>query len=137
MKEGVAFELGAFPVHLGLGARVVVQERFAGDMGWYERYAERNASDGLEGRLVSLHSFTSPWESWEMHPEGEELVVCMSGRITLLQEIGGEVRAVTLEAGQAVVNPRGVWHTADVEAESTALFVTAGAGTEVRARETG
>jgi hypothetical protein len=52
----------------------------------------------------------------------------------LHQEIDGEVRTVTLEPNQAVVNPPGVWHTADVDAPATALFITAGVGTEIRPR---
>ena len=38
-----------------------------------------------------MHRYTSPWESWEMHPSGEELVVCTEGTIKLLQEIDGEI----------------------------------------------
>jgi hypothetical protein len=41
---------------------------------------------------------------------------------------------VPLEAGQAVVNPRGVWHTVDVHEPGQALFVTPGRGTEHRPR---
>ncbi len=41
---------------------------------------------------------------------------------------------VTLESGQAIVNPAGVWHTADVDGCATALFITAGVGTQVRPR---
>ena len=128
------FRLDEYPVHLGLGARVVVEERFTGAMEWYQGYAARHADDGIEGRLVSLHTFSEPWSSWEMHPRGEELVVCLSGEITLVQEIDGGIRKVALRAGEAVVNPAGVWHTADVAGSCTALFITAGAGTEGRER---
>jgi len=83
---------------------------------------------------VTIHSFSAPWETWEMHPRGEELVVCLDGQITMHQEIDGGVRTLTLEAGQAIVKPPGVWHTADVEKEATAFFVTAGMGTEIRPR---
>ena len=69
-----------------------------------------------------------------MHPNGAELVACVDGRITLHQEIEGADRVVTLDAGQAIINPPGVWHTADVAATASALFITAGAGTEIRAR---
>jgi len=131
------FVLPELPVHLGLGATVLRQERFTGDMEWYERYGERTASDGAEGRLVSMHTFTEPWTSWEMHPQGEELVVCTAGEMVLHQEVDGAVTPVTLRAGEAVINPRGVWHTADIDGEATAVFVTAGAGTEVRPRDTG
>ena len=128
------FELARSPVHLGLGATVEHLEEFDGTPGWYERYGAAHADDGAEGRLVSLHTFGESWDSWEMHPVGAELVACVEGRITLHQEIDGEDRTAVLHAGQAIVNPPGVWHTADVEGRATALFVTAGMGTEVRPR---
>lgn len=134
MSETPVFSLQHTPVHLGLGATVLRQERFTGDPSWYQAYGAQNAADGAEGRLVSLHTFAKPWPSWEMHPEGEELVVCVSGVLTLHQELGGAVRTVSLHPGEAVVNPRGVWHTADVDAAATALFITAGTGTQVRPR---
>jgi mannose-6-phosphate isomerase-like protein (cupin superfamily) len=54
--------------------------------------------------------------------------------MTLHQELDGGVRTVVLEAGHAIVNPPGVWHTADIEGEAGALFITAGMGTENRER---
>ena len=128
------FDLARHPVHLGLGARVVRLPVFDGEMSWYEDYGRAHAADGREGRLVTMHSFERSWETWEMHPNGEELVLCLSGRITLHQEVEGTTRRVTLEPGWAIVNPPGVWHTADVEATATALFVTAGEGTQIRPR---
>jgi quercetin dioxygenase-like cupin family protein len=134
MTDSAGFRLADTPVHLGLGATVVRQEPFTGEPAWYERYAARNAADGAEGRLVTVHSFTEPWDSWEVHPHGEELVLCTEGAITLHQEIDGEVRQATIRSGEAVVNPPGVWHTADVAGPATAVFITAGMGTEVRPR---
>jgi quercetin dioxygenase-like cupin family protein len=130
------FDLGRNPVHLGLGAIAEELDEFDGTGEWYERYGSAHAGDGAEGRLVSFHTFDQPWDTWEMHPSGDELVLCTAGRITLHQEIaqGGDARTVTLEAGQAVINRPGVWHTADVDGPATALFVTAGLGTEVRPR---
>lgn len=128
------FDLARTPVHLGLGATAVPQPEMAGGMAWYEAYAARTASDGAEGRLVAVHTFTAPWTMWEVHPHGEELVVCLSGRIVLHQEIDGAVRTAALEPHQAIVNPPGVWHTADVEGTATALFITAGLGTHHRRR---
>jgi len=47
-----------------------------------------------------------------MHPKGEELVLCISGSMTLHQEIDGGVRTATLEAGQAATRwPSGRTHT--------------------------
>jgi len=134
MTDKPCFALREIPVHLGLGASVVPQEPFTGEDDWYQRYGERNAADGIEGRLVSMHSFSAPWDSWEVHPHGEELVLCTEGAITLFQEIGGEVRTVEVKAGEATINPPGVWHTADVVGTATALFITAGMGTENRPR---
>ena len=128
------FDLTHFPAHIGLGARVERLERFDGTPDWYMRYGRAHADDGLEGRLVWMHRFESAWDSWEMHPNGDELVLCVDGQMTLHQEIDGERRTVTLRAGQAIINPPGAWHTADIDQPATAVFITAGAGTENRAR---
>ena len=127
-------DLEKHPIHLGLGASAVVQPEFTGEMSWYMGYGERHGADGVEGRLVALHTFSESWDSWEVHPKGSEVVVCISGRITLIQEIEGEEQRVTLEPGQYAINAPGVWHTADVESEATALFITAGEGTDHRPR---
>ncbi len=103
-------------------------------MEWYEAYVERNAHDGSEGRLVSLYSFSESWTSWERHPLGDEAVICTAGEITLIQELPDGPQKVVLRAGEYAINPRGVWHTADVAGHATALFITAGVGTEHRPR---
>jgi quercetin dioxygenase-like cupin family protein len=129
-----AFDIRQFPVHLGLGARAEQLEQFDGSPDWYQRYGEAHAADGVEGRLVSMHSFGESWDTWEMHPKGDELVLCVSGSVVLHQEIGDNRHTVELQAGEAVINPPGAWHTADVTAPCTCVFVTAGEGTEVRPR---
>ena len=126
-------KLSTNPIHLGLGATAVVQPAFDG-MEWYAAYGARNAADGVEGRLVSMHTFSEPWSTWEMHPKGHEVVVCTAGVITLTQEVDGASRQVVLRAGEFAINDPGVWHTADVDAPATALFITAGFGTEIRGR---
>jgi hypothetical protein len=60
--------------------------------------------------------------------------VLLSGRVDLVQELDGQQRIVTLTPGMAVINPPGVWHTADVHEPGQALFITAGRGTETRPR---
>jgi len=52
--------------------------------------------------------------------------------VTRLQEVDGEQHRIELHAGQAVINPRGVWHTADVHEPGSALFITPWRGTEHR-----
>jgi len=126
--------LERFPLHLGLGAKAASQPEFSG-MAWYEDYAARNAGDGAEGRLVSMYRFTEDWTSWEMHPAGDEVVICVAGEMTLLQELpDGGTDSVTLRAGEYAINPPGVWHTADVQGEAVAIFITAGKDTDHRPR---
>ena len=129
------FELVKHPVHLGLGASVEQLPPFDGSMQWYANYGQAHAKDGAEGRLVALHSFSSDWATWEMHPKGAELVYVVSGSLTLVQEIDGERHEHQLRAGQAAINPPGVWHTAKTREPTTALFITAGEGTRNEVRD--
>lgn len=127
-------DLSSYPVHLGTGATAVVQPEFTG-LPWYADYVARTAADGAEGRLVSLHRFARNWDSWEMHPAGEEVVICISGRLSLHQQRhDGTVEQTVLAGGDYAINPRGVWHTADVEGECSVIFITAGVGTKHRPR---
>jgi hypothetical protein len=122
------------PIHLGLGARAIVEPAFTG-MAWYAGYSQRHTADGREGRLVSLASFDRSWDHWEMHPEGAEVVLCTAGSLTLHQEKPDGTRlCVTLAPGEYAINKPKTWHTADVEGAATALFVTAGLGTQHRPR---
>ena len=130
-----SISLSAHPIHLGLSASAEIEPLFTGDMSWYESYSKRHEADGVEGRLVSMHSFIESWNMWEMHPHGSEVVICISGSITLYQEKpDGSVEAIKLGPGQYAINKAGTWHTADVNEDATALFITAGMGTEHRPR---
>ncbi len=123
------------PIHLGLGATAEVEPEFTGEMAWYMGYGQRHASDGAEGRLVNLIRFTESWDAWEVHPNGSEVVLCTEGSMTLHQELpDGSTRSVTIGPGEFVINDPGVWHTADIPSSATALFITAGEGTEGRPR---
>jgi hypothetical protein len=103
--------LAQFPIHLGLGATAVQEPAFTGDMQWYGGYVARHEADGAE------------------------VVLCQSGRLTLHQEHpDGRVNSITLLPGEYAINPPGVWHTADVTEPTTAVFITAGWGTQGRPR---
>jgi len=123
------------PIHLGRGGTAVVEPDFTGAIDWYQHYTERHASDGTEGRLVSMFTFTSSWDMWEMHPHGSEIVLCTLGMLILHQEAAdGERRTICLSPGEYAINEAGTWHTADVPTSATAIFITAGWGTEHRPR---
>ena len=82
-----------------------------------------------------MHTFTEPWTSWEMHPAGDEVVLCTAGEMVLHQQWpDGRIETVTIGAGEYAINPPGVWHTADISGEAKAVFITAGMGTKNRPR---
>ncbi len=127
-------DLPTNPIHLGLGATAEVEPTFTGEIAWYDGYADRHAADGAEGRLVSMSDHQGAWDVWEMHPVGAEVVLCTAGTLSLTQELPeGEVTTV-LRPGEFIVNPPGVWHTANESTAGTAVFITAGMGTEHRPR---
>ncbi len=131
----VPTDISIHPIHLGLGATAEVEPEFTGEMSWYQGYVDRHGTDGAEARLVTMHSFDAPWDVWEMHPVGSEVVLCIAGTLTLHQEkADGTTATVALAPGEYVVNEPGTWHTADVDGSATALFITAGMGTEHRPR---
>jgi len=122
------------PIHLGLGATA----RPLVDFGWAPEqmaaYGASVAADGDEGRLVLCDTQTATWDSWERHPAGEEVVLLISGRVDLIQDLDGEHRRIELHPGEYAINPPGVWHTADVIEPGDGLFITPGRGTEHRPR---
>ena len=50
------------------------------------------------------------------------------------QHADGTTATVEIGPGEYVINPPGCSHATDVEGEATALFITAGLGTEHRAQ---
>ncbi|ESQ73880.1 cupin domain-containing protein [Asticcacaulis sp. AC402] len=89
------------------------------------------------GRLVSVFDNEADWTSWEMHPNGDELILVLSGRLVLILETANTRWNEMVQAGQFFIVPKGVWHTADVPEPGRALFVTPGEGTEHRERSIG
>lgn len=82
------------------------------------------------GWLVAEFTFGADWPHWEMHPEGDEYVYLLSGRLDLVlrRQHGDELLA--MQPGRAFLVPRGVWHTARVHEASRMLHITMGAGTQ-------
>jgi len=129
---GAAPTIDSTYVHLGEGGAataVPVTDRF-----WRDLTGGRLAH--LEdGRLVTQSSFDEDWGSWEMHPEGEELVLLLSGSVDFILDEGeGRAqRTVELRApGAFVLVPRGAWHRAMPHAPTSMLFITPGRGTRHR-----
>lgn len=104
-----------------------------------ETFWEKLATGGFDhlgpGRLVSTYEFSADWTGWERHPAGEEVVILIAGALEFVLESAQGERNIALDQpGQFLLVPRGVWHTANVAASATALFITPGDGTEHRPR---
>jgi mannose-6-phosphate isomerase-like protein (cupin superfamily) len=132
--SGPAFDLSSTFVHLGLGSMAIPLDDFEWTAEFLSRYEADHAADGDEGRLVLVAASEADWSFWERHPAGDEVVFLISGRVTVIQEIGGSERSVSLSPGEATINPRGSWHTTAVHEPGKVLFVTPGRGTEHRPR---
>ena len=89
--------------------------------------------DEFKGRvLVSCFGFDSDWDTWEMHPAGDELVCLLSGRASFEFEGRGTVAELSVP-GSFVIVPRGTWHTAHTTVPTRMLFITPGEGTQNKA----
>ena len=118
-------------LHLGPTSSTVVRAFTWDQIG---EYGAHFAADGAQGRLVTMGRQTESWTSWERHPAGEELVLLISGRVDLIQDLDGTEHRIELHPGDGVMNPPNVWHTSDVHEPGDALFVTPGQGTEHKPR---
>lgn len=125
------FDLHDTYVHLGGDGSARTME---GGAAFWASIASR--TELHEGYLVTRSRATEDWPHWEMHPEGEELVVLLSGALDLVLDDGKRQWRVPLRPGERStwLNRRGVWHRAEVHEPSELLFVTAGRGTQHRPR---
>ncbi|MFB4194754.1 cupin domain-containing protein [Streptomyces carpaticus] len=129
-----AIDLRTTPVHLGLGSSAKPVEGFAWDPEVLQAYSAAVAPDGAEGRMVTIFDGDGPGDHWERHPAGDELVVCLSGSVTVTRDLDGVPDRVLLGPGEATINPAGAWHAVDMRGPASILTITAGLGTEHRPR---
>jgi hypothetical protein len=107
---------------------IPVSDRFFADL-------ENKFGDFKGKRLVSHFTFTEDWDTWEMHPAGEEFVCLLWGQVDLiLEQDGAENRICLSTPGAYVLIPGGIWHTVKVYKPSSMLFITPGQGTQNRPR---
>lgn len=85
------------------------------------------------GRLITFFEFDTDWDSWEVHPAGEEVVCLLTGAVDFVLELPeGHATVELREPGAFLLVPRGTWHTARVQERSRVMFITPGEGTEHR-----
>ncbi|MFD5549520.1 cupin [Streptomyces goshikiensis] len=106
------------------------------------RVAERRmtSSDSGAWQIATFHVETDAEvhaDHWEMHPEAEEAVCCLTGGVRLYfrpTTPGGAENMVQLSAGTAVIVPRGRWHRLELNAPSDLMSITLRHGTRLEKR---
>lgn len=86
----------------------------------------------LDGMMVGIADMScDPPHKGERHPDGDELIFVVSGRITftLLSE---PAETLDLGPGEACIVPRGQWHTVHVVEHVKLLYMTPGPQFEYR-----
>lgn len=100
---------------------------------FWQRVMSGKLGDFHNEYLVITGSYDKDWPTWEMHPNGDEVVMLLEGSTTLVLEIDGRERLVELsESTVYVVVPRGTWHTSRTRKTCRMLFITPGEGTQIR-----
>ncbi len=86
----------------------------------------------FDGLTIGLATMTenSPHDG-EMHPDGDEVLVLVSGRVRVVFE-DAEFPDEEMRAGDGLIIPRGVWHRVDILEPSQILYATPGPGGEYR-----
>jgi mannose-6-phosphate isomerase-like protein (cupin superfamily) len=84
------------------------------------------------GWLTAVYRFERDTPTWEMHPEGDEVLVLLSGAIDVVLEVDGATRIVELSGSASCLVPRGTWHKQIVRAPGDELAITYGRGTRHR-----
>ncbi|MEU2514231.1 cupin domain-containing protein [Streptomyces syringium] len=76
-------------------------------------------------------------DHWEVHPDGDEVVSCLTGgiRLHLRPEAPGDAEEeIMLTAGTAVVVPRGRWHRIELDAPGDIMSLTLPRGSRLEKR---
>lgn len=90
---------------------------------------------GIQGGVycggLRMHADTD----WEMHPDGDETLTLLSGRIDVVLDHGSHHETIELKPGVSAVVPAKIWHRQVVHIASELLFMTPGDTTQHRRRE--
>jgi mannose-6-phosphate isomerase-like protein (cupin superfamily) len=121
-------KLNQTPIHIdsasGTNQHATVLTDFNFDGPSFERYIAQHCQADRPGRLVMIETSPVSWDTWECHPEGDEIVIVIEGEGEFIQQsTDGEIR-IPVGRGDTVVNPKGVWHTADITTPIKAVYIT-------------
>jgi len=109
-----------------------------GSMRPYAKTAEffRDAGtnpDLRDGLVLTLHEVNTQrdvhYPAWEMHPEGDELLILSSGSLAVEFRKEGIERTASLPSRSAFIVPAGLWHRLIVSEPSVLIAITPGHNT--------
>ena len=119
---GEPFELSAEVVGLD---RATGRARF---MIWGDHGPPR-----IDGYTVGAPFMSEPApHAGEMHPDADELLYLVSGRVSVRLELDQGDHDTKLGPGQALIVPRGIWHRISIEEPGQLIHITPGPGGQHR-----
>ena len=91
-------------------------------------------------RLVGAFDFSSSRDlhssMQEVHPLADEVLLLVSGAIDVVLEEAEAERTIALEAGQAAIVPRGIWHRLVMHQPGRLVFINSRTDMQSRTRRT-
>jgi quercetin dioxygenase-like cupin family protein len=81
----------------------------------------------IDGFTIGAPELTSdaPHDG-EVHPDGDELLYMVSGSVTVRLEFAEGDQTVELNAGDALVVPKGIWHRVTLRQPGQLIHITPG-----------
>ena len=128
-----AIDLTQSPIHIGRDSTFALTG-FSYDGPSFEAYVDKHTSPEEPGLLMMIETSPGDWGTWERHPEGFEIVHILEGSGTFYQENEAGDVAIPFGPGSTLINPPGVWHTADVSETMKAIYITPCPGTDHKPR---
>ena len=89
----------------------------------------------LDGHTIGIATISPdnmPPHAGERHPDGDEVLIMVSGSVDLHLELDEGVRIIRMGPGEAAVVPRGVWHRIDCVEPGQLVNITPGPSGEYR-----
>jgi mannose-6-phosphate isomerase-like protein (cupin superfamily) len=119
----------------GKGTVVPLTDSFWPELisGNYKSEETRLFGEG-SGWMLGAYEMTEDMQHWEMHPSGDEFLVCVAGSYDVILDLPDGEKIAALPAGNTCKVPQGVWHRQEVREPGRIVSITFGRGTEHRPR---
>ena len=127
------FNLAQSPIHLG-AVTSAVQHDFGFDGPAFGAYVAAHCTQDDGSRLVMIEESPTDWDSWECHESADELVIVLAGTGTFITQFPDGAMQTPFKTGDTFINPKGIWHTANVESPLRAIYLTPCLGTQHKPR---